>query len=77
MYQIWPNSVMAAKKQPTTKTKTYGIYSVDEYPTQNGGKWGGQRCSVLESGLKQGKLYVKSDGREHYKEKPKDEELEI
>jgi hypothetical protein len=57
--------------------KKYGIYSVDEYPEQNGGKWGGYKVATIESGLQQGKLYPKSDGREYYQEKPKDEDLEL
>jgi hypothetical protein len=68
------------KKQPNpnpTKTKIYGIYSVEDYPTQNGGKWGGFKVSVVDSsGQKQGRLYPRSDGREHYQKKP-EEELEI
>jgi hypothetical protein len=48
--------------------KRYGIYSVTDYPEQNGGKWGGFRCSVVQSTAEQplGKLYVKSDGRSNY-----------
>jgi hypothetical protein len=57
-------------------TKKYGIYSVEEYPEQNG-KWGGYKVAAIASTGKQGKLYIKSDGREFYKEKPKDEDLEI
>ena len=56
--------------------KKYGIYSVDEYPEQNG-RWGGYKVSCVDSGQKQGKLYPKSDGREYYQEKPKDEDLEL
>ena len=56
--------------------KIYGIYEVSEYPDQDG-KWGGYQVSAIESTGKQGKLYIKSDGRHHYQEKPKDEELEI
>jgi hypothetical protein len=55
--------------------KIYGHYSVEELPDQNG-KWGGYRCQVVDSGLKQGKLYPKSDGHQYYQQK-KDEELEI
>jgi len=50
-------------------TETYGIYSVDEYPEQNDGKWGGYKVATIESGLTQGKLYPKSDGRENYQAK--------
>lgn len=52
----------------------YGIYSVEE-EWQPDGKWKGYRCSVLQSTGKQGKLYPRTDGRENYKTKPKDEEL--
>lgn len=55
----------------------YGIYTVEEEYDENG-LWKGYRCGcVAESGKKQGKLYIKTDGRENYKSKPKDEELEI
>ena len=68
-----------------TNKKTYGIYSVEEYPPQPDGKWGGYRCGAVDIlGKKQGKLYIKSDGRENYQAAPpkpvpakKDEELEI
>ncbi len=59
--------------------KQYGIYTVEE-ETKPDGSWAGYRCSVTSSiGKKQGKLYIKSDGREFYQEKPKpeDEDLEI
>jgi len=63
------------KKQP--KTKQYGIYSVLE-EWQPNGLWAGYRCAtVVESGLKQGKLYLQKDGRDHYKAKKEDNELEI
>jgi hypothetical protein len=52
----------------------YGIYTIDEYPEQNG-RWGGYKTSVMDSVGKQGKLYLQSDGRENYK--AKDDELEI
>ena len=55
--------------------KTYGIYTISEYPEQNG-RWGGYKVSCVDSGQKQGKLYVQKDGRSFYQEK-KDEELEI
>jgi len=65
------------KKQPTTKTKTYGIYSVLE-EWQPNGLWAGYKVGCVSSeGKKQGKLYVKSDGREHYKSKQEAEDLEI
>jgi len=51
----------------------FGIYEVDEYPEQNGGKWGGYKISAAASVGRQGKLYLKSDGREFYQAKPKDE----
>ena len=55
----------------------YGIYEVTEEYDENG-LWKGFKCSVVDDGVqKYGKLYIKSDGREHYKAKPKDEELEI
>ena len=66
---------MAAKKQPS-KTKTYGIYSVTE-DYQPNGLWKGYTVGCVSAeGKKQGKLYIKSDGREFYKAK-KEEELEI
>jgi len=63
------------------KMKKYGIYSVDEYPEQNG-RWGGYRCGAVESVGKQGKLYPRTDGRENYQaekkeEKSSSEDLEI
>jgi hypothetical protein len=57
--------------------RIYGHYEVEE-ETKPDGSWLGYRCSVVDSsGQKQGKLYIPKDGREHYQEKPKDEELEI
>jgi hypothetical protein len=57
--------------------KQFGIYEVEDEYDENG-KWKGYRCAVVDSsGKKQGKLYLKSDGRENYKAKPKDEDLEI
>jgi hypothetical protein len=57
--------------------KQYDHYLVEEYPKQNG-RWGGYKVSVVDSSTKkQGKLYIKPDGREFYKEKPKSEDLEI
>jgi hypothetical protein len=52
--------------------KRYGIYSVTDYPEQNGGKWGGFKVSVVQSTAEQplGKLYIKSDGRENYQPLP-------
>ena len=65
------------KKQPTTtKTKQYGIYSVTE-DYQPNGLWKGYTVGCISSeGKRQGKLYIKSDGREFYKAK-KEEEVEI
>jgi len=55
----------------------YGIYEVSESFTKDG-LWQGYLCSVATSiEGKQGKLYPKSDGREYYQEKPKDEDLEL
>lgn len=54
----------------------YGIYEVEE-EYDEAGKWKGYRVAATASTGKQGKLYIKSDGREFYQEKPKDEELEI
>ncbi len=57
--------------------KQYGIYTVEE-ETKPDGSFAGYRCSVTDSiGKKQGKLYIKSDGRENYQAKKTDEELEI
>ena len=57
--------------------KRYGIYEVSESFREDG-LWQGYtvRC-VAESGKKQGKLYIKTDGTENYREKPKDEDIEI
>lgn len=54
----------------------YGIYTVEDEYDKNG-KWLGYRCAATASTGKQGKLYIKSDGRENYKAKPRDEDLEI
>jgi len=60
----------------TNNTRKYGIYEVVE-EFKPDGSWAGFRCRCVDSsGQKQGKLYLQSDGREHYREK-KDEELEI
>jgi hypothetical protein len=57
--------------------KRYGIYIVEESYSPEG-LWQGYKCSAAASTGKQGKLYIKSDGREFYKSEPKkDEELEI
>jgi hypothetical protein len=57
--------------------RTYGIYEVTESFTKDG-LWQGYKVRCVDSiGKKQGKLYIKSDGRENYQAKPKDEELEI
>jgi len=64
------------KKQPNSKTKQYGIYSVTE-DYQPNGLWAGYKVGCVSSeGKKQGKLYLQKDGRHHYQEK-KEEELEI
>ena len=54
----------------------YGIYEVEE-ETNPDGSWAGYRVSAIEPTGKQGKLYIKTDGRENYQAKKKDEELEI
>ena len=59
-----------------TQSKTFGIYTVEE-EFKPDGSWAGYRCAATSSTGKQGKLYPKSDGREYYQEKKKDEELEI
>jgi hypothetical protein len=56
--------------------KQFGIYTVEDEYDKNG-RWLGYRCAATASTGKQGKLYIKSDGRENYQAKPKDEELEI
>jgi len=53
--------------------KKYGIYSVDEYPEQNG-RWGGYKVAATAREGKQGKLYPRTDGRENYRVEPKKEE---
>ena len=55
-------------KQP----KTYGIYEVSESFTKDG-LWQGYTVRCVDSGQKQGKLYLQSDGRENYKAKPMDD----
>lgn len=65
------------KIEEQNKTRTFGIYEVTEEYNPDG-SYAGKRCSVTDSiGKKQGKLYIKSDGRENYQEKPTDQELEI
>ncbi len=54
----------------------YGIYQVEE-TYDKAGQFAGYKCGVVESTGKQGKLYLKSDGTEHYRAKPKDEDIEI
>jgi len=63
-------------KDTTVMTKKYGIYSVTE-DWQADGKWGGYtvRC-VDNTGKRQGKLYVKTDGRENYQAAPPPEKPE-
>jgi len=61
--------------------KQYGHYEVEE-ETKPDGSWAGYRCAVVGSeGIKEGKLYPRTDGRENYKAKPvddnSDKELEI
>ena len=53
----------------------YGIYEVEEEYDEKG-RYKGYRCGVIALGQQQewGKLYLKSDGREFYKEKPKEPE---
>ncbi len=59
------------------QSKTFGIYTVEDEYDENG-LWKGYTVRFTDSvGKKQGKLYPKSDGREYYQEKKKDEELEI
>jgi hypothetical protein len=54
--------------------KTYGIYEVSESFGEDG-RWHGYTVKCTDSVGKQGKLYLQSDGREHYR--AKDEDLEI
>ena len=55
----------------------FGIYEVEEEYYENG-LWKGYKVGCVSSeGQKQGKLYPKTDGTEHYRAKPKDNELEI
>jgi hypothetical protein len=68
MWLILPSIVMADNKR-------YGIYIVEE-EFNTDGSWKGYRCAATASTGKQGKLYIKTDGRENYQAK-KDEELEI
>ena len=56
--------------------KRFGIYEVSESFREDG-LWQGYTVRCTNSVGKQGKLYPKSDGREFYQEKKKDEELEI
>lgn len=52
--------------------KQYGIYQVEE-TYDKAGRFAGYKCSVVESTGKQGKLYLKTDGRENYQAAPKPE----
>jgi hypothetical protein len=54
----------------------FGIYEVEE-EYDDKGQFIGYRCGVGEATGKQGKLFLKSDGREFYKAEKKGEELEI
>lgn len=56
--------------------KQFGIYTVEDEYDENG-RWKGYRCGATASTGKQGKLYPKSDGRENYRSKPKDEDDEL
>jgi hypothetical protein len=56
--------------------KQFGIYTVEDEYDKNG-RWKGYRCAATASTGRQGKLYPKSDGREFYQEKPKDEDLDL
>lgn len=56
--------------------RTYGIYEIIE-EFKPDGSWAGYRCAAIASTGKQGKLYIKSDGREFYQEQPKDEDDEL
>jgi Tol biopolymer transport system component len=58
------------------KTRTFGIYEVEESYSPEG-RWLGYTVRAIASTGKQGKLYIPKDGREHYQAKPKNEELEI
>jgi hypothetical protein len=53
-------------------TKVYGIYQVTEEFNPDG-SYAGFRCSVGEATGKQGKLFVKTDGRENYQLAPNEE----
>ena len=58
--------------------KRFGIYEVTEEFDANG-LWKGYRVAATASTGRQGKLYIKSDGRDFYKSEPKPEaeDLEI
>jgi hypothetical protein len=56
--------------------RTFGIYTVEDEYDKNG-KWLGYRCAATASTGKQGKLYIKSDGREFYKSEPKDKDEDL
>ena len=68
---------LRVEKEMNNNKKIYNHYEVEEQFKEDG-SWCGYRCSVVDiSGKKQGKLYIKTDGRHFYQEKPKDNELEI
>jgi len=50
----------------------YGIYEVTESFTKDG-LWKGYRCAATVAAGKQGKLYLRTDGRENYQSAPKEE----
>ena len=61
------------------KQTKYGIYEVEDEYDENG-RWLGYRVAVATASTgRQGKLYIKSDGRENYQSpnRPKDEELDL
>jgi hypothetical protein len=51
----------------------FGIYEVEEEYDEKG-QYKGYRCGVGEATGKQGKLFVKTDGREHYRAEPEKKE---
>jgi hypothetical protein len=50
----------------------FGIYEVEEEYDEKG-QYKGYRCGVGEATGKQGKLFVKTDGRENYQSAPNEE----
>jgi hypothetical protein len=55
--------------------RRYGIYEVSESFTPEG-LWQGYTVKAAASEGKQGKLYIKSDGRENYQPLPRQEKPE-